>query len=65
MPSPLRAPSRRVVFAPEGPTGQPGHVAVRARPDQDDEPKARALRPYAEKLITHAKKGALHNRREF
>ncbi|HSA40790.1 MAG TPA: 50S ribosomal protein L17, partial [Mycobacterium sp.] len=25
---------------------------------------ARALRPYAEKLITHAKKGALHNRRE-
>jgi large subunit ribosomal protein L17 len=28
------------------------------------EPKARALRPYAEKLITHAKKGALHNRRE-
>src|SRR5689334_4283105 len=28
------------------------------------EPKARALRPYAEKLITRAKKGALHNRRE-
>jgi large subunit ribosomal protein L17 len=28
------------------------------------EPKARALRPYAEKLITHAKKGALHNLRE-
>ena len=28
------------------------------------EPKARALRPYAEKLITHAEKGALHNRRE-
>ena len=28
------------------------------------EPKARALRPYAEKLITHAKKGRLHNRRE-
>lgn len=28
------------------------------------EPKARALRPYAEKLITHAKKGGLHNRRE-
>ncbi|HTM84810.1 MAG TPA: 50S ribosomal protein L17 [Mycobacterium sp.] len=28
------------------------------------EPKARALRPYAEKLITHAKKGDLHNRRE-
>jgi large subunit ribosomal protein L17 len=28
------------------------------------EPKARALRPYAEKLITHAKKGMLHNRRE-
>lgn len=28
------------------------------------EPKARALRPYAEKLITQAKKGALHNRRE-
>src|SRR5690625_1820717 len=28
------------------------------------EAKARALRPYAEKLITHAKKGALHNRRE-
>ena len=28
------------------------------------EPKARALRPYAEKLITHAKKGNLHNRRE-
>ena len=28
------------------------------------EPKSRALRPYAEKLITHAKKGALHNRRE-
>lgn len=28
------------------------------------EPKARALRPYAEKLITHAKKGELHNRRE-
>ena len=27
------------------------------------EPKARALRPYAEKLITHAKKGNLHNRR--
>ena len=27
-------------------------------------PKARALRPYAEKLITHAKKGTLHNRRE-
>ena len=26
--------------------------------------KARALRPYAEKLITHAKKGNLHNRRE-
>lgn len=26
--------------------------------------KARALRPYAEKLITHAKKGELHNRRE-
>lgn len=26
--------------------------------------KARALRPYAEKLITHAKKGSLHNRRE-
>ena len=26
--------------------------------------KARALRPYAEKLITHAKKGTLHNRRE-
>jgi large subunit ribosomal protein L17 len=31
---------------------------------QTTEPKARALRPYAEKLITHAKKGALHNRRE-
>ncbi|OBI82695.1 50S ribosomal protein L17 [Mycobacterium sp. 1245805.9] len=29
------------------------------------EPKARALRPYAEKLITHAKKGTLHNRREI
>ncbi|OMC21265.1 50S ribosomal protein L17 [Mycobacterium colombiense] len=28
------------------------------------EPKARALRPYAERLITHAKKGTLHNRRE-
>ena len=28
------------------------------------EPKARALRPYAEKLVTHAKKGTLHNRRE-
>jgi large subunit ribosomal protein L17 len=28
------------------------------------EPKARALRPYAEKLITHAKKGTLNNRRE-
>ena len=28
------------------------------------EPKARALRPYAEKLITHAKNGTLHNRRE-
>ncbi|KZS62019.1 50S ribosomal protein L17 [Mycobacterium ostraviense] len=28
------------------------------------EPKARVLRPYAEKLITHAKKGTLHNRRE-
>ena len=28
------------------------------------EPKARALRPYAEKLITNAKKGTLHNRRE-
>ncbi len=28
------------------------------------EPKVRALRPYAEKLITHAKKGTLHNRRE-
>src|SRR5690606_35559671 len=28
------------------------------------EPKARALRPYAEKLITHATKGTLHNRRE-
>lgn len=28
------------------------------------ETKARVLRPYAEKLITHAKKGALHNRRE-
>ena len=28
------------------------------------EPKARALRPYAEKLITHARKGTLHNRRE-
>jgi large subunit ribosomal protein L17 len=28
------------------------------------EPKARALRPYAEKLITHAKKGTLHNRRQ-
>ncbi|MGH3578133.1 MAG: 50S ribosomal protein L17, partial [Mycobacterium sp.] len=28
------------------------------------EPKARALRPYAETLITHAKKGTLHNRRE-
>jgi large subunit ribosomal protein L17 len=28
------------------------------------EAKARALRPYAEKLITHAKKGELHNRRE-
>ncbi|AEF37279.1 MULTISPECIES: 50S ribosomal protein L17 [Mycobacteriaceae] len=28
------------------------------------ESKARALRPYAEKLITHAKKGTLHNRRE-
>ena len=28
------------------------------------EPKARALRPYAEKLITHAKKGTLHHRRQ-
>lgn len=28
------------------------------------EPKARALRPYAEKLITHAKKGSLHHRRQ-
>ena len=28
------------------------------------EAKARTLRPYAEKLITHAKKGTLHNRRE-
>jgi large subunit ribosomal protein L17 len=28
------------------------------------EAKARALRPYAEKLITHAKKGTLHHRRE-
>src|SRR6201991_982512 len=28
------------------------------------EPKARALRPYAEKLITHAKKGTLRKRRE-
>ncbi|TXI43189.1 MAG: 50S ribosomal protein L17, partial [Mycobacterium sp.] len=28
------------------------------------EPKARAWRPYAEKVITNAKKGTLHNRRE-
>ncbi|MBV8965455.1 MAG: 50S ribosomal protein L17 [Mycobacteriaceae bacterium] len=28
------------------------------------ETKARVLRPYAEKLITHAQKGTLHNRRE-
>src|SRR5690606_5840282 len=28
------------------------------------EAKARTLRPYAEKLITKAKKGDLHNRRE-
>src|SRR6201988_4261440 len=28
------------------------------------EPKARGFRPYAEKLITHAKKGTLHNRGE-
>lgn len=28
------------------------------------ETKARVLRPYAEKLITHAKKGDLHHRRE-
>src|ERR1700727_2946793 len=28
------------------------------------ENKARALRPYAEKLIPHAKKGTLHHRRE-
>ena len=28
------------------------------------EPKARALRPYAEKLITYAKNGKLHSRRE-
>ena len=28
------------------------------------EAKAKRLRPYAEKLITHAKKGTLHNRRE-
>ena len=27
---------RRVVLAPEGAAGQPGHVALRARPDQDD-----------------------------
>ena len=28
------------------------------------EPKARALRPYAEKLITKAKKGGVHQRRQ-
>src|ERR1700743_3711398 len=31
---------------------------------KNTETKARAVRPYAEKLSTHAKKGTLHNRRE-
>ncbi len=55
---------RRVVFAPEGPSGNLATSLFEHGRIKTTEPKARALRPYAEKLITHAKKGTLHNRRE-
>ena len=42
----------------------PASASSRCRRWGSSTSKARALRPYAEKLITHAKKGTLHNRRE-
>ena len=57
------SPSLAISTATVPPPNAPSKYAFAAFRNRS-EPKARALRPYAEKLITHAKKGTLHNRRE-
>ena len=61
MPKPKKGASpRRVGFAPEGDPRQPGHRALRARPDHHHRGQGHGrCGPYAEKLITHAKAGTL------
>ena len=64
MPSPPRALASAGRPRTRGAAGQPRPPRCSSTAGiTTTEPKARALRPYAEKLITHAKKGALHNRR--
>ena len=55
---------RRQRRAPEGHVRQPGGRLVAAEAIVTTEAKAKALRPVAEKLITKAKKGGLHNHRQ-
>src|ERR1700721_1547585 len=65
MPKPTKGPPRGGSLSPQ--KALLAHLAAALFEHgriKTTEPKARALRPYAEKLITHAKKGTLHNRRE-
>ncbi len=64
MPTPKKVPASAVRPRTSAHPLEPRHGAVRARPDHHHRAKARTLRPVAEKLITKAKKGDLHNRRE-
>ena len=58
------SPSRRRPRARKADAGQPGHLAVRARADHHDRGEGKAARPLAEKLVTFAKRGDLHARRQ-
>src|SRR3981189_1283467 len=65
MPKPTKGPRLGGASPPQkAPLAHPGPSPFEHGRIKTTEPKARALRPYAEKLITHAKKGTLHNRRE-
>ncbi len=64
MPKPTKSSPRRVVLTPEGDSGQPGHLAVRARPDQDHRAQGAGVAALRGEAHHPRKKGALHNRRE-
>src|SRR5450755_3240460 len=58
------SPNGRQLGAPDAHAGEPCHGTFRAWQDHTTEARARRLRPFAERLITHAKRGDLHARRQ-